>query len=137
MFSKSLNGKSHVKEVSHKYTGADFCGGEINHEKIYVSNLYKHPTLDNRPLNDVEVKEGWKELNFEIEFIKPIIIVALGSQTKKQFGVKEGELKDWKEYKVFGLQHPSYINRNQTLKVEYINKLKKVKQIYGTNKKTI
>lgn len=120
-----------------KYFGNFLIEAGINPYGIYITNLYKHPTSDNRPLVINEIREGWNELLIEIGFVNPNIIICLGKQVQNQFNVKVNKLKNWRTYRVYGLHHPSYINRNQSLKVEYINQLIKIKQLYDNRKKII
>ena len=117
-----------------QYFGSFLREAGIDPYKIYATNLYKHPTSFNRPLSPEEIQEGWIELLIEIGFVNPNIIVALGKQVQEQFNIRTNELRNWKTYRVYGLYHPSYINRNQNLKVDYINQLIRIKQLYDNRK---
>ena len=63
----------------------DEAGIDKKKDEIWMTNLYKKRSPGNRPLTDHEIVEGKKELMYEIGFVRPIIIVPMGSQVIEVF----------------------------------------------------
>ena len=102
----------------------------INPEEIYITNLYKHSTPDNRALNDVEIQIGLKELREEIIMVDPVIIVALGTQvTDSIFPITAT-----KRYTIVPIYHPSYIKRFPDERSKYIESLRRIKKYYESHR---
>lgn len=103
----------------------------INSEEIWITNLYKKKTPENRPLNDEEIEIGLKELRFEIKYSRPRVIVMFGRQVQSAMDPDHKGNEDFQKYQMIGLYHPSFIRQHATpeQKVEFINQLKKVKNL--------
>lgn len=104
----------------------------IDKSEVWVTNLYKKPTPDNRPLTDREIAIGKKELELEFGFVCPQVLVPLGKQVCRVFGVEPYGHRLYKGCQIFGMQHPSYIQRNPRGEVKdlYINQLKKINKAW-------
>lgn len=98
----------------------------LNPKKIWITNLYKKTTPENRPLNEKEINEGIEELALEIRYVRPSIVVLFGKQVHSFVSI-DG-------YKRMMLPHPSFINRYATpeQKAEFINQLKSLKKYEKT-----
>lgn len=59
----------------------------IKKDQVWLTNLYKSPTPNNRPLNDEEILQGFAELEEEAKECDPKFIVTLGSQVAEVFMV--------------------------------------------------
>jgi uracil-DNA glycosylase family 4 len=112
---------------------------EISPEKIWMTNLYKKATDNNRVLLDSEIKEGMRELLFEIPYVRPKIIVVLGQQVHRAFGLEEKYTFEKRALQCKGevypvtlvaFPHPTYIQLYATddERSEFINQLKKLKE---------
>lgn len=102
---------------------------DIKKEEIWLTNLYKFPTEDNRALSKEEIKEGWEELKDEIEECQPRCIIAMGKQVSDCFS---GELYTTTKYKgitVYCVPHINHFQwvRSAVLRKKAINLLKKIK----------
>lgn len=106
-----------------KYFGKMLDEAGLDRSKIWMSNIYKKPTEENRPLNEKEIKEGITELKYEVGFVSPTVLVTLGKQpatiVKKYFP----------EIPQVYLQHPAYIIRRNSpdTRSRYISELTKLK----------
>lgn len=96
----------------------------INKNEIYITNLYKYPTENNRPLEKEEIKRGREELALEIIMVNPTVIVPMGKQAEDEFK----NFKD-KMFEIYPIYHPSYVNRFPENKGRFIEDLKKIKKI--------
>lgn len=83
----------------------------INYQEVWMSNLYKYPTKENRPLEKSEISQGKMELMYEAGAVDPTLIIAMGSQVCEALGAKVGEITQWKLHKVIGCLHPSILHR--------------------------
>ena len=112
-----------------KYFGEFLGEADIDISKIWITNLYKYPTENNRPLTDREISTGKLELLYEIEYVNPILIIALGKQVMETLGSKLYQFVEYKRRPLFGMHHPGYINRiGGENKKEFIKKLKRIKK---------
>lgn len=102
----------------------------IDSSVIWLTNLWKSKTPNNRPLNTDEISRGLKELDLEINAMDPTLIVLLGNQVIDAFGGIKYDYSTYKGYKTFGMSHPSFIKRyaREDLKSEFINALEEIKQ---------
>lgn len=118
-----------------KYFSNFLASSGINYKEIYFTNLFKTPTPDNRPLNQEEIQQGWKELQLEITYVDPTIIIPMGKQCRELFSIKEYEKKKWNLlYDTYGLPHPSFVTRFPEKKVEFIHHLKLIKKSHDTKR---
>ena len=110
------------------YFGEFLREAGIDPLEVWVTNLYKYPTENNRPLTLEEISDGKLELLYEIQYVNPKIIILLGKQAMEVFNAKLYEFTEYKKYKTLGMLHPSYVNRMQgQIKEEFIKQLKKIK----------
>lgn len=93
------------------YFGRMLDKAKIDKTKVWVTNLFKYPTRNNRPLRIKEIRDGLTELDIEIDAVKPKRIIAFGMQVCSAFGVQPYAITSYKGIPVVGLPHPSYINR--------------------------
>jgi DNA polymerase len=94
-----------------KYFGKMLDSAGIDKEKVWMTNLYKYKTENNRPLTPEEISSGKTELFYEIGLVNPSIVVAMGKQATEVFGADLYQIKNWKNFRVVGIPHPSYVNR--------------------------
>lgn len=85
---------------------------KINRQDVFCTNLVKCSTADNKKPSDF-VKNCSEVFVGELEFLKPKIIVAVGSLSMEYFNVNVRTFSKWRDYTVFGMYHPSYIQRTQ------------------------
>lgn len=103
----------------------------IDQSKVWMTNLWKKQTDRNRPLNEDEIEIGAKEIDKEIGFVWPSVIVCLGKQVSEAVN-KLGDKGEWKGIPIVSLFHPSYISRKPEERPNYLlslSKLKKYEQI--------
>lgn len=101
----------------------------IERKEVWMTNLYKHSTPDNRRLDKKEVIEGFSILSAEIEWVDPVEIIAMGSQVYNCFGIKSPfESAGWRGRRVHSIYHPSYLSRirDPGLDEKFISFLKKI-----------
>lgn len=101
----------------------------INHEEIWITNLYKRPTEKNRLLDDEEIDKGLQELLCEISVVNPKVIGMLGKQVQIAMDPDNNGYIQLEEMNLVGLPHPSWIKLYATpeQKVDFINQLKRLK----------
>lgn len=92
---------------------------EIDPYEVWMTNLYKKATENNRPLNEEEIEEGLKEIDLEIGYVWPKVIVCLGKQVYESILTIAPEGK-WKGIPVVALHHPSYIMRKPDERPKYL-----------------
>lgn len=106
-----------------QYFGKMLAEAGIDRNSIWMTNIFKEATPENRPLNEKEIKKGMKELMLEIEFVDPTAIVLLGNQARDAFEGFSSSIP------VIKLEHPSYIRRfaSSDIRSSFINNLSKLK----------
>ena len=106
-----------------QYFGKMLEEAGINKNKVWMTNIYKKQTEENRPLNNKEVAEAIVELDIEIKYVNPKVIVTLGKQPGQIIG------ENFSEYKQIHLPHPAYIMRKNSpeLRSKYLLELTKLK----------
>lgn len=107
-----------------KYFGSFLEKAGIDKSKVWVTNIFKKPTPDNRPLLDEEIREGMKEIPLEILMVNPSVIVPLGNCASKEL-----RSVTIPRVPIIEAYHPSFVNRNPAKRSEFINQLKQAKQI--------
>lgn len=99
---------------------------DIDREKdVYICNTVKCRPPENRVPTEAEMKSCRPFLDFQIEKVKPKLILLAGStavgavlQTKSPISKIRGQWFDWPNgVKVMPIFHPSYLLRNDTKKV--------------------
>lgn len=106
-----------------QYFGSFLEEAGIDKEEVYVTNFYKSSTPENRPLNEKEIEIGWKELEKEIIYVQPKVIIGLGKQVQETLEAHHR----FTQFPIYYLAHPSYIKRFPDKKEEFINDLKQIK----------
>lgn len=107
-----------------QYFGKMLTEAGIDKEKVWMSNVYKKQTEGNRPLNFEEIDEGVKELESEIQYVDPKIIVTLGRQPAEIFELYFPAIE------TIHLHHPAYIQRSPSpgIRSKYLLELSKLKK---------
>lgn len=97
---------------------------KIHPKKVWMTNLYKKITEDNRKLNDEEVEKGIEELIHEIGFVNPTVIVLLGEFVSEKVNNKIIHPN------IIKINHPTYLVRKNTKeeRLRYISQLKELKK---------
>ncbi|MFA5478993.1 MAG: uracil-DNA glycosylase [Candidatus Muiribacteriota bacterium] len=99
-------------------------------ENIYITNVVKCRPPQNRDPEKEEIKTCSAYLLFQIELIKPEIIITLGNHALNFFvenssGITKmrGKIYSWNNIKIIPMYHPSYLLRNMdTPKYEILRK---------------
>lgn len=102
-------------------------------EEVYIANVVKcRPPGNREPFNE-EVESCIGYLHFQIEAVKPKVIVCLGSTAaghllKLGRGISSirGTFQDYHGVKVMPTYHPAYLLRNESKKRDVWNDLKMV-----------
>jgi DNA polymerase len=96
---------------------------KIRRESVFIGNILKCRPPNNRNPEQSEIESCTPYLVRQIEFINPIIIVALGNYPTQFFtGSKEGITKlrgsvfKWRDWTVIPTYHPAACLRNPNLK---------------------
>ncbi len=104
-----------------------------------IKDVYFTHSVKCKPLNlnipsPSECKSCKPYLLWQIEFIKPKIIVTLGKEAYENltgdidnFESVRGHVCDFKDYKLVPIYHPSFLLRNPELKKATLNDLKTIK----------
>lgn len=99
---------------------------DIDREKdVYICNTVKCRPPENRVPTEIEMNACRPFLDFQIELVKPKLILLAGStavgqvlKTKSPISKIRGQWFDWPNgVKVMPIFHPSYLLRNDTKKV--------------------
>ncbi len=99
------------------------CRINENRSTVYITNICKCHTPNNRKIRKLEIDNCKPFLEKEIETIKPEIVVPLGKKAFNWF-----ECIDWNkmimrdDYKIYPMSHPAFIIRNSDLLDEYLEK---------------
>ncbi len=103
-------------------------------EDVYIANVVKCRPPDNRTPERDEVDTCEQFLFRQIAFIKPKVIVALGSpafhclcKTKEPISKARGEFREWNGIKVMPTFHPAYLLRSPDKKREAWDDMKIVR----------
>lgn len=109
----------------------------IQREDIYITNVVKCRPPHNREPSIEEVSKCRKFLDFQVEFIKPTIILLLGNIALEYFtGERKGIMKrrgvvfSYKNILVLPTYHPSFILSNPNREEEVKADFKKLKELY-------
>lgn len=109
---------------------------KIKRNKVYITNVVKHRTPNNRIPKSSEIKACTPYLIWQINIIKPKIIVTLG-RTATNFILKEYDFKPDKISKIHGkifknkiiiipTYHPAAVLRNPNLKKVVIKDFRRI-----------
>ncbi|HEY9233178.1 MAG TPA: uracil-DNA glycosylase [Blastocatellia bacterium] len=106
----------------------------LKREECYIANVVKCRPPGNRTPERDEVATCEQFLFRQLAFIKPQVIVALGSpafqcllRTKETITRSRGEWRDWNGVKVMPTFHPAYLLRSPDKKREAWEDMKKVR----------
>ena len=114
-----------------------FNGIGINRDEVYIANVVKcRPPGNRNPEND-ECEACIEYLRSQVMFIKPQIIVLLGSVALKnilgeQYGItaSRGKWIEKKEIKYMPTWHPAALLRDEAKKIDFFKDLKAVYEYY-------
>ncbi|MFN3598390.1 MAG: uracil-DNA glycosylase family protein [Aquificaceae bacterium] len=114
----------------------------LKRESIYITNVVKSRPPGNRKPTLKEMQSCLQYLRKEIEIIKPKLIVCLGSTALEGILGKSlpitkhrGQVFDYpfdRDIKVLLTYHPAYILRNPPAEREFLEDLKRVKELIST-----
>ncbi|MFN7064905.1 MAG: uracil-DNA glycosylase family protein [Aquificaceae bacterium] len=114
----------------------------LDREKVYITNVVKSRPPDNRKPTLKEMQGCIPYLRREIEIIQPKLIVCLGSTALEGILGKSltitkhrGQVFDYpysRSIKVLLTYHPAYILRNPGAEKEFIEDLKRVKELLSS-----
>lgn len=111
-----------------------FDGIGINREEVYIANIVKCRPPNNRNPEYEEVESCIEYLESQISFIKPEIIVLLGSVALKSILGKEYDITSsrgkWFEkegIKILPTFHPAALLRDESKKIDFWRDLKLIK----------
>ena len=103
-------------------------------EDVFLTHIVKCKPLKTNKPSPSEINSCKRYIFSQIEFIKPKVIVTLGSdayanltEDYDNFENVRGHVIDFKGYKLIPMYHPSYLLRNPDLKKIAFNDLKTIK----------
>jgi uracil-DNA glycosylase family 4 len=106
----------------------------LKREDVYIANIVKCRPPGNRTPEKNEVETCEQFLFRQLEFIKPKVIVALGSpafqclmRTREPISRARGEWRDWNGVKLMPTFHPAFLLRSPDKKREVWEDMKKVR----------
>ena len=109
----------------------------IKREDVYIANIVKCRPPQNRDPEEDEVLACMDYLRNQVMIIKPKIIVLLGRIALQNILGKEykitasrGKWVDKKQIKYMPTWHPAALLRDETKKIEFLNDLKKVADVF-------
>ncbi|MCS6957406.1 MAG: uracil-DNA glycosylase [Aquificaceae bacterium] len=115
----------------------------LKREEVYITNVVKSRPPGNRKPTPKEMQSCLPYLKKEVEIIKPRLIVCLGSTALEgilgknlQVTKHRGQLFDYpynRNIKVLLTYHPAYILRNPNAEREFVEDLKRAKQLLSTS----
>lgn len=112
---------------------------EFNEDEYYIANIVKCRPPKNRVPSESEANACLEFLRYQVSFIKPKIIVCLGSTAMKYVIDKDAKITNirgtWIEKKGFSFMptfHPAALLRDESKKELLWNDMKKVKHKYST-----
>ena len=107
---------------------------KLNIEDVYYTHVVKCKPLNSNTPSSSEFNSCKNHLLTQIEFVKPKVIVTLGSEAythvtsdEESFENIRGHVIDFKEYKLIPIYHPGHLLRNPELKKITLNDLKTIK----------
>lgn len=109
---------------------------DVNRSKIYITNIVKCHTKDDRRPKSEEIENCGKFLSREMDIVKPILVIALGEDVTKglttQSNIPHGELleseyDDGDTFMLIPFLHPSAALRNERLRTLAYQDLKVLK----------
>lgn len=113
---------------------------DIQRENVYITNVVKCRPPHNREPTIEEVSLCRKYLDFQVEFIKPTIILLLGNIaleyiTGERKGImkRRGNVFTYKNIFILPTYHPSFILSNPHKEEEIRMDFKKLKELYYGN----
>src|SRR5581483_5891612 len=111
----------------------------LKREQCYIANVVKCRPPGNRTPERDEIATCEQFLFRQLAFIKPQVIVALGSpafhcllRTKETITRARGEWREWNGIKVMPTFHPAYLLRSPDKKREAWEDMKKVRDYLST-----
>jgi len=100
----------------------------LDRESVFVTNLVKCSTPENRIPTDQEIRRCSEYLIREIKVVNPKIVVPLGKISCRFFDAKVGVFTKWRNYRIFGLYHPMFCLRGGVDYVSYLNYFIKLRE---------
>lgn len=111
----------------------------MKREEIYIGNIIKCRPPENRPPQPDEVATCIPFLHQQIKFIKPKVIVCLGStafqhllKSEEKISVSRGQWFDFEGIKVMPTYHPAFLLRNPDAKKPVWEDMQKVMKVLKT-----
>jgi uracil-DNA glycosylase family 4 len=111
----------------------------LKREDVYIANIVKCRPPGNRPPERDEVDTCEPFLLRQLAFIRPEVIVALGSpafqcllRTREPITRARGEWREWNGIKVMPTFHPAFLLRSPDKKREVWEDMKKVRDYLNT-----
>ena len=111
----------------------------LKREEVYIANIVKCRPPGNRTPEPDEVETCEPFLLRQLAFIRPDVIVALGSpafqcllRTREPITRARGEWRDWNGIKVMPTFHPAFLLRSPDKKREVWEDMKKVRDYLNT-----
>jgi DNA polymerase len=111
----------------------------IDIKQIYITNILKCIPSKDISLSDEQLQICKPYLKQEIDIIQPKVIICLGQilsyikDILKIDDLKHGVLQDYNNIKVVSIDHPSFLLRNPSKKVDNLNYLKQIKYFLEKN----
>jgi uracil-DNA glycosylase family 4 len=111
----------------------------LKREEVYIANIVKCRPPGNRTPERDEVETCEPFLLRQLAFIRPDVIVALGSpafqcllRTREPITRARGEWREWNGIKVMPTFHPAFLLRSPDKKREVWEDMKKVRDYLNT-----
>ncbi len=114
----------------------------LKREEVYITNVVKSRPPNNRKPTPKEMQSCLPYLKKEIEIINPKLIVCLGATALEgilgkslQITKHRGQVFDYpynRKIKVLLTYHPAYILRNPGAEKEFVEDLKKIKELLSS-----
>jgi len=108
---------------------------EFKVNDVYITNIVKHRPPKNRRPTQKEIVACSPYLKFEIDFIKPEVILALGRTAIEYFGIHDklsqvnGKVFTWNGIKIVACYHPAAVLRNPNLLPDFRHAVEQAKKI--------
>ena len=111
---------------------------EINRAELYITNVVKCRPPNNRTPSETEIKTCTEMfLDKQIKIVRPKVIVTLGSIATRALLNKEvkitkihGQIFNQENFIIIPIYHPSYVLRNRSVIQEWLDDIKRIREIY-------
>ena len=135
---EDIQGRPFVGKAGKLLTDIITKGMKLTREQVYIANILKCRPPGNRNPHPDEISNCIEYLHFQIDTIKPKVIIALGTfaaqtllETSTAISKLRGSFHDFRGIQLMPTFHPAYLLRNSSGKVKVWEDIKKAMSLLG------